>query len=152
MQNVLTRTMVRTILCAVTAAAIGVSAAQANPRPLAGLERFYVTQTTHSASLPVYGIGDNMSYYGQQLAKKAAKKTVKTPKATRPDDRAGMHGIGATLLTSKVAVANDTSDVVVRFLSRLATVRPDDRGGVHGIGVGQLPASFGRWDTRLVLR
>jgi hypothetical protein len=138
MQDVLTRKVWRAFAAAFAVAAVAVPAAQANPRPLAGLERFYQTSKTQSASRPIYGVGDNMSFYNQ----KHATKTAKTIQATRPDDRAGIRGVGATQL-AVVATLNDTSDVVSRFMSRLQHVRPDDRSGILGIG---------SWEKRLVLR
>jgi hypothetical protein len=135
MQDVLTRKVWRAFAAAFAVAAVAVPAAQANPRPLAGLERFYQATKTQSASGPVYGIADNMSYYSSLLAKHTAK-------ATRPDDRAGIRGVGATLTSS--SALNDTSDVVSRFLARLNQhIRPNDRAGVFGIE---------RWNKRLVLR
>jgi hypothetical protein len=135
MQDVLTHKVWRAFAAAFAVAAVAVPAAQANPRPLAGLERFYQTAKTQSASRPLYGIGDNMSYYSSLLAKHTAK-------VSRPDDRAGIHGVGAPLTSS--SALNDTGDVVSRFLARLNQhIRPSDRAGVLGIA---------HWNKRLVLR
>ena len=148
MQDVLTRNGLRAVVLALTAAAIVVPMAQAkaNVRPLAGLERFYVPAQT----FPVYGIGDNMSFYRRHASKATAKKTQKTPKAVRPDDRAGVHGIGSTKLT----VVNDSSDVMSRALNRwlAAHPRPDDRAGIRGIGFNTPEAYFGHWERRIVLQ
>jgi hypothetical protein len=168
MQDVLTRNGLRAVVLALTAAAIVVPMAQAkaNVRPLAGLERFYVPEQTfpvygigdnmsvynHRAakSSPVYGIGDNMSFYSRHASKATAKKTQKTTKAVRPDDRAGIRGIGST----KVTVVNDTSDVMSRALNRWLAVhpRPDDRAGIRGIGFDTPEAYFGHWEKRIVLQ
>lgn len=166
MQDVLTRKTAVVIAFALTIAVFVVPAAQANPRPLAGLEKFYKHSAAQLDSRPIYGIGDNMSAYSKHTVKvqpvygigdnmsvyaQSARKATKTLKATRPDDRAGVHGVGTTLTSN--AVLNDKSDVVSRMLNRLTThVRPDDRAGTLGIGRTEPPASFGRWDKRLVLR
>ena len=53
--------------------------------------------------------------------------------ATRPDDRGGPHGVGATRI--------DKSDVVSRYLTRHKTFpRPDDRAGIRGVGSTKTPS------------
>ena len=155
--------MARMFLLALTVFVVGASAAQANPRPLAGLERFYSHTSTQriygigdnmsvysnhvvAKTLPIFGVGDNMSFYGSNATKtKVAKQATK---ALRPDDRAGIRGAGFSASTA----LNDTSDVMSRALNIwLAShpVRPNDRAGALGIGAPE--AALGHWEKRLAL-
>jgi hypothetical protein len=166
MQYGLTRRMLQALLLTLVASLVGASAALANPRPLAGLERFYA-HTSHTSTqrifgigdnmsvysqrtaktLPVYGIGDNMSLYGGNTLK--AKTAKQTTVAIRPDDRAGVRGVG--FVFAKLPAVNDSSDVVSRALNRWLAdhpVRPNDRAGALGIGA---EATLGHWEKRLAL-
>ena len=158
--------MARMFLLALTVFVVGASAAQANPRPLAGLERFYSHPTSalrvygigdnmsvyskHSVAktLPIYGIGDNMSFYGNNVVKVKVAKKASTTTAVRPDDRAGIRGAGF----SQATFLNDKSDVMSRALNIwLAShpTRPNDRAGALGIGAPE--ATLGHWERRLAL-
>ena len=63
--------------------------------------------------------------------------------ADRPNDRAGMLGVGATGAQTPIAAPDVFERAVIRHQ---APLRPDDRGGLHGSGLalaGSLPVASG---------
>jgi hypothetical protein len=69
--------------------------------------------------------------------------------AQRPDNRAGIHGIGSQ--------SADLSDVVTRAVARahaVQAVRPDDRAGLRGVGITSMSPPVALTDVfeRAVLR
>ena len=73
------------------------------------------------------------------LALVGAALAAGTAQAERPDDRAGMLGVGAA--SSSVAAPTTVPDVVERAVARARSTvtRPDDRGAARGPGTISSP-------------